>query len=133
LAVDDHDMRPLVEGRRRQARVVIPTGNGCDAATEALIVQDDAAVVAAVVGAYEPTKSAGDREQLEPDLDGAISQLGWVDVDEQFGSLPAADAQRFGAIDAADICAPVKGVPALVGSITEVYSIRQRRRRGRRR
>merc|ERR1712127_357011 len=42
LAVDDHDMRPLVEGRRWQARVVRRARNGCHSATEAAVVHDDA-------------------------------------------------------------------------------------------
>ena len=121
MAVDDHDMRPLVEGRRQQARGVNRAGNDCDAATKAAVVQDDAAVVAAVVGGYEPATIVGDREQLEPNLDGAIGHLGWVDVNGQFGRPPVADAQRFGAIDAADVCAPLQGVRAVVGSVTEVY------------
>eukprot|EP00964_Phaeocystis_antarctica_P067262 scaffold40711_cov72-Phaeocystis_antarctica.AAC.2 len=70
-------MGPLVEGRRRQARVVSRlTGNGCDAATEAGVVQDDAAVKVPVVRANEPAKVVGDGE-FELDRDGAIGHAGW--------------------------------------------------------
>eukprot|EP00964_Phaeocystis_antarctica_P069397 scaffold42168_cov62-Phaeocystis_antarctica.AAC.2 len=74
-------MGPLVEGRRRQARVVSCARNGCDAGTEAVVVQDDAAVIAAVVRANEPATGVGDAEQFEPDRDGAIGHAMGADVD----------------------------------------------------
>eukprot|EP00964_Phaeocystis_antarctica_P125361 scaffold88995_cov74-Phaeocystis_antarctica.AAC.1 len=126
LAVDNHDVRPLVEGRRRQARVVSRAGNGCHSATEAGVVQDDAAVIAAVVRANEPATAVGDREQFEPDRDGAIGHAGWVDVDGQGRRFSATNAQCFDAVDDSDGCAALQCVPALVGGIIEIHFKRRR-------
>eukprot|EP00964_Phaeocystis_antarctica_P118154 scaffold81957_cov63-Phaeocystis_antarctica.AAC.1 len=125
-------MRPLVEGRRRQARVVRRARNGCDSATEAAVVHDDAAieVAATVVGADEPAVVLGDGEQLEPDLDGAIGHARWVDVDGQRRIFAAANAQCFDVIEAADVCALVQRVHALVGGIAEIH-FKDRRGQGR--
>eukprot|EP00964_Phaeocystis_antarctica_P001987 scaffold1038_cov49-Phaeocystis_antarctica.AAC.1 len=125
-------MRPLVEGRRRQARVVRSAGNGCHSATEAVVVHDDAAIVPAmnVVGADEPAVVLGDGEQLEPDLDGAIGHARWVYIDGQRRILPVANAQCFDVIEAADVCALVQRVHALVGGIAEIH-FKDRRGRGR--
>eukprot|EP00964_Phaeocystis_antarctica_P010016 scaffold5466_cov91-Phaeocystis_antarctica.AAC.1 len=126
LAVDNHNVRPLVEGRRRQARGVSRAGNGCDAATEAGVVQDDAAVIAAVVRANEPAKAVGDGEQFERDRDGAIGHAGWVDVDGQGRRFSATNAQCFDALDDSDGCAALQCVPALVGGIIEIHFKRRR-------
>eukprot|EP00964_Phaeocystis_antarctica_P018879 scaffold10401_cov65-Phaeocystis_antarctica.AAC.10 len=126
LAVDNHNMGPLIEGRRRQARVVSRAGNGCDAATEAGVVQDDAAVIAAVVRANEPAKVVGDGEQFEPDRDGAIGHAGWADVDGQGRIFSATNAQCFDALDDSDGCAVLQCVPALVGGIIEIHFKRRR-------